>query len=102
MLVFFTAGACAETERNPVVPQNIATLPQLVYYTSIASKTTRDSPIKHHSPRSQGLEMPAGALHWLPTELPPGVRFIVSTIATSDKAGAPPKPHRTYLELVRR
>ena len=49
----------------------------------------------------QGLEMPAGALHWLPTELPAGVRFIVSTIATTDKGGAP-KPHRTYLELLRR
>lgn len=51
--------------------------------------------------RSQGLEMPAGALHWLPTELPAGVRFIVSTIATTDK-GKPSKPHRTYLELLRR
>ncbi|CAN0351563.1 unnamed protein product [Ectocarpus sp. 12 AP-2014] len=49
----------------------------------------------------KGLEMPAGALHWLPTELPAGVRFIVSTIATTDKGGTP-KPHRTYLELLRR
>lgn len=50
---------------------------------------------------SQGMEMPAGALHWLPTELPAGVRFIVSTIATTDKGGTQ-KPHRTYLELLRR
>ncbi|CAM9702457.1 unnamed protein product, partial [Sphacelaria rigidula] len=49
----------------------------------------------------KGMEMPAGALHWLPTELPAGVRFIVSTIATADKGGTP-KPHRTYLELLRR
>ncbi|KAG5176162.1 hypothetical protein JKP88DRAFT_336430 [Tribonema minus] len=28
----------------------------------------------------RGANMPAGALHWLPMELPPGVRFIVSTV----------------------
>eukprot|EP00903_Cladosiphon_okamuranus_P017528 g16143.t1 len=49
----------------------------------------------------KGMEMPAGALHWLPTELPAGVRFIVSTIATTDKGGTQ-KSHRTYLELLRR
>jgi hypothetical protein len=36
----------------------------------------------------KGEGMPAGALHWLPTELPPGVRFIVSTIARDLTAAA--------------
>ncbi|CAM9478053.1 unnamed protein product [Discosporangium mesarthrocarpum] len=49
----------------------------------------------------KGQDMPAGALHWLPTELPAGVRFIVSTVATTDKGGNL-RPHRTYMELLRR
>lgn len=48
---------------------------------------------------------PDGALHWLPTELPPCVRFIVSTVEKErylkgkKESGA---THRTYVELVRR
>ncbi|CAM9153609.1 unnamed protein product [Ascophyllum nodosum] len=49
----------------------------------------------------KGLEMPAGALHWLPTELPAGVRLIVSTIANTGNGDAQ-KPHRTFVELLRR
>jgi hypothetical protein len=40
----------------------------------------------------KGEGMPAGALHWLPTELPPGVRFIVSTIARDLTAAAAAAP----------
>lgn len=48
---------------------------------------------------------PEGALHWLPTELPPCVRFIVSSV---EFERVPPKGkseiphHRTYVELMRR
>ena len=41
---------------------------------------------------------PDGALHWLPTELPPCVRFIVSTIEVERKGST----HRTFVELARR
>ncbi|CAM9268591.1 unnamed protein product [Chrysoparadoxa australica] len=49
----------------------------------------------------KGTGMPMGALHWLPTELPPGVRFILSTVKRDD-GNAKQKQHRTYLELQRR
>lgn len=47
---------------------------------------------------------PDGALHWLPTELPPCVRFIVSTVEfernfRGKKEGT---EHRTFVELTRR
>ncbi|KAJ1424703.1 hypothetical protein B484DRAFT_96242, partial [Ochromonadaceae sp. CCMP2298] len=41
---------------------------------------------------------PDGALHWLPTELPPCVRFIVSSVEIERKGST----HRTYVELARR
>jgi len=41
---------------------------------------------------------PDGALHWLPTELPPCVRFIVSTVEVERKGST----HRTFVELARR
>lgn len=41
---------------------------------------------------------PDGALHWLPTELPPCVRFIVSTVEVERKGTM----HRTFVELARR
>lgn len=54
--------------------------------------------------RSEG-GVPDGALHWLPTELPPCVRFILSTVeferSKSGTTGAP-QNHRSYVELLRR
>jgi hypothetical protein len=48
---------------------------------------------------------PDGALHWLPTELPPCVRFLVSSVeferAPSKDMGDLPQ-HRTFVELARR
>eukprot|EP01032_Pedospumella_encystans_P011606 gene11606-13487_t len=41
---------------------------------------------------------PDGSLHWLPTELPPCVRFIVSTVEVERKGST----HRTFVELARR
>jgi len=54
--------------------------------------------------RLKGENAPEGALHWLPTELPPCVRFIVSTVETerSVKGKKEGAPHRTFVELVRR
>ena len=48
--------------------------------------------------------MPDGALHWLPIELPPCVRFIVSTVEfeRAAKGLSDVSQHRTYVELVRR
>eukprot|EP00605_Chrysophyceae_sp_TOSAG23-4_P002079 GSChrysophyteH1.ASY1.ANO1.2300.1 assembled CDS len=49
--------------------------------------------------------MPDGQLHWLPTELPPCVRFILSTVEMDrvpHKPGAEVGQHRSYVELVRR
>jgi len=43
---------------------------------------------------------PDGALHWLPTELPPCVRFILSTVEFERSFRG--KPHRTFIELTRR
>lgn len=45
-----------------------------------------------------------GELYWLPTELPPSVRFIVSTVVAdrTQKVAGEVSPHRTYVELVRR
>lgn len=47
-----------------------------------------------------------GALHWLPTDLPPCVRFIVSTVENDRTLYSRTKkeatPHRTFVELVRR
>eukprot|EP01038_Epipyxis_sp_PR26KG_P006859 gene6859-9393_t len=47
---------------------------------------------------------PNGALHWLPTELPPCVRFIVSTVEFERnlKGRKEGMPHRTFVELARR
>ena len=49
--------------------------------------------------------VPDGALHWLPTELPPCVRFLVSSveferIPSKDMGDLP--QHRTFVELARR
>ena len=54
--------------------------------------------------------VPDGALHWLPTEMPPCVRFLVSTVefekqshsrgGTVDTTDIP--QHRTFVELARR
>ena len=54
--------------------------------------------------------VPDGALHWLPTEMPPCVRFLVSTVeferqahprrGSSDSTDLP--QHRTFVELSRR
>jgi len=48
--------------------------------------------------------MPDGSLHWLPIELPPCVRFIVSTVEfeRAPKGVVDVPQHRTYIELVRR
>eukprot|EP01041_Mallomonas_annulata_P007718 gene7718-15792_t len=55
--------------------------------------------------RLKGEGAPDGALHWLPTELPPSVRFIVSSVeferATSKSKDDVPQ-HRTAIELTRR
>lgn len=48
---------------------------------------------------------PDGSLHWLPTELPPCVRFIVSTVEFERLPrgiSSSPAPHKTFVELVRR
>uniref|UniRef100_A0A7S1U833 NACHT domain-containing protein n=1 Tax=Phaeomonas parva TaxID=124430 RepID=A0A7S1U833_9STRA len=47
----------------------------------------------------KGSEIPEGALHWLPTALPAGVRFIVTTVKTQPGTTS---HHRTYAELLRR
>ena len=54
--------------------------------------------------RLKGEGAPEGALHWLPTELPPCVRFIVSTVEfeRSSKSKKDGMPHRTFVELQRR
>eukprot|EP01035_Chromulina_nebulosa_P041684 gene41684-56430_t len=54
--------------------------------------------------RLKGEGSPEGALHWLPTELPPCVRFIVSTVELerSSKSKKEGMLHRTYVELARR
>lgn len=47
--------------------------------------------------------MPDGALHWLPIELPPCVRFMVSTVEFERTSRVSEVvQHRTYVELVRR
>lgn len=48
--------------------------------------------------------MPDGALHWLPIELPPCVRFMISTVEfeRAQKGMVDLNQHRTYVELVRR
>lgn len=48
--------------------------------------------------------MPDGALHWLPTELPPCVRFILSTVELDrvPRGTAEVSTHRSYVELTRR
>lgn len=45
-----------------------------------------------------------GELYWLPTELPPCVRFIVSTVEHEQHAKGSDEiiPHRTFAELMRR
>lgn len=53
---------------------------------------------------------PDGALHWLPTEMPPCVRFLVSTVEFERKAhprrgvvdSTDLPQHRTFVELSRR
>lgn len=45
---------------------------------------------------------PDGALHWLPTELPSCVRFIVSTVEFDRARGNDSLQHRTFIELSRR
>lgn len=54
--------------------------------------------------RLKGEGAPDGALHWLPTELPPCVRFIISSVeferGSTSKEDMP--PHRTAIELARR
>ena len=52
--------------------------------------------------KSEG--MPDGALHWVPTELPPCVRFILSSVELErlPKAAGDPPQHRTFVELARR
>lgn len=48
--------------------------------------------------------MPDGALHWLPIELPPCVRFLISTVEfeRAQKGTADIAQHRTFVELTRR
>lgn len=49
--------------------------------------------------------MPNGALHWLPTELPPCVRFILSTVELERVprgGGGDAAQHRSFVELTRR
>jgi hypothetical protein len=54
--------------------------------------------------------VPDGALHWLPTEMPPCVRFLVSSVEFerqvitrgSSVADADALQHRTFVELARR
>jgi len=52
--------------------------------------------------------MPDGSLHWVPTELPPCVRFILSTVELErpqrgiQSAQTFDTPHRSFLELTRR
>ncbi|GMH88101.1 hypothetical protein TL16_g11057 [Triparma laevis f. inornata] len=56
----------------------------------------------------QGDNAQQGQLHWLPTDIPPGVRFILSTVefdkslSPHTKAGSVRHLHRTYTELKRR
>jgi hypothetical protein len=45
---------------------------------------------------------PDGALHWLPTELPSCVRFIVSTVEYDRARGNDSLQHRSFVELTRR
>ena len=48
--------------------------------------------------------MPDGQLHWVPTELPPCVRFILSSVETDrvPHKGGELGQHRSFVELVRR
>ncbi len=48
--------------------------------------------------------MPDGQLHWVPTELPPCVRFILSTVEVDrvPHKGGELGQHRSFVELVRR
>ena len=48
--------------------------------------------------------MPDGALHWLPTELPPCVRFILSTVEMDrvPRGSQEVSLHRSFVELTRR
>jgi len=48
--------------------------------------------------------MPDGSLHWLPTELPPCVRFMVSTVEfeRGPRGVQSLQEHRTFIELTRR
>lgn len=50
--------------------------------------------------------MPDGSLHWVPTELPPCVRFILSTVELERLPRGLQQglesPHRSFLELTRR
>ena len=48
--------------------------------------------------------MPDGALHWLPIELPPCVRFLISTVEfeRAQKGVVDIVQHRTFVELTRR
>ena len=56
----------------------------------------------------QGENAQQGQLHWLPTDIPPCVRFILSTVefdkgvSPSQKTGSVRHLHRTYTELKRR
>jgi len=56
----------------------------------------------------QGENAQEGQLHWLPTDIPPCVRFILSTVefdkglSPNSKAGSVRHLHRTYNELKRR
>jgi len=59
----------------------------------------------------RGKDNPEGALHWLPTHLPPGVRFLISTVEydTYETRGrgntaysSDIRVHRTFAELKRR
>merc|ERR1711871_1910783 len=55
----------------------------------------------------KGEATPRGTLHWLPSELPPCVRFIVSTTeyekTRPDASDSAPKSlNRTFMELTRR
>ena len=56
----------------------------------------------------QGDNAQQGQLHWLPTDIPSGVRFILSTVefdkslSPHQKAGSVRHLHRTYTELKRR
>ncbi|GMI35188.1 hypothetical protein TrCOL_g6721 [Triparma columacea] len=56
----------------------------------------------------QGENAQQGQLHWLPTDIPPCVRFILSTVefdkglSPNQKAGSVRHLHRTYNELKRR